>query len=298
MGPLVTIGIPTYNRETSLPKALRSALEQNHPSVEVLVSDNASTDGTEQLCRGLPVRYLRLPRNQGPIANFLSALHEAQGQYFMWLADDDWLDANYVSACLAHLEDRPGCALAAGRARYYRDGQPLFTAPAVNVDGESGPARVRRLYAQVQDNFTMHGLGRRADWLRLRWSNVMGSDWLMVAGMAFQGEVVTVESTAIHRDFTWSPTRLEEMARADWLPESHRRQPYLSIARSAAWDIAWRNPIYRSLSWPSRLLLAEQVATLVCRRHQVLETEAYRLAHQYLPPSGLALLKRVRRAWR
>lgn len=301
--PLVTIGIPTYNRCGTLSQALRSALAQDHAPLEVVVSDNASSDDTERLCRDTArtaanVRYVRLPRNQGPVANFVSALQQARGEYFMWLADDDWLDPDYVSKCLAHLEATPGCALAAGRAHYYRGGQPLFAAPAVNVSAATGPERVRSFFSQVQDNFSMHGLGRHADWSRLRWWNVLGIDWFVVAGMAFQGEIATLETTRIHRDFTWSPTRIDEMARADWLPAGQSARPYLNIARFAAWDIAAHNPVYRTLSWPARLLLAQQVAMLVSRRHQALTGEIARLLQKYLPKSGLNALRMMRRALR
>jgi hypothetical protein len=296
-GPLVTIGIPTYNRSQSLQVALRSALQQDHPNVEVVVSDNASTDATEAVCRDTAaanLRYLRHARNQGPVFNFLQALHAARGEYFMWLADDDWLDAAYVSRCLRHLREHPDCSLAAGRAHYYRDGQFLFMAPPISVKGASGAARVRSYFTQVQDNFSMHGLARRADWLRLRWWDVIGGDWLMVSGMAFQGEVATLEDAPIHRDFTWSPVRTQEMATQAGLPASQGKRPYLTIARSAAWDIVWRNPIYRSMSLPSRVWLAEQVVNVVCRRYQVLAMEGAQLLKQVLPPGAVEALRRLR----
>jgi glycosyltransferase involved in cell wall biosynthesis len=103
--PFVTIAIPTYNRAGSyLPVALRSALAQNYPRLEVLVADNASTDETASLFQGIidkRVRYLRHPVNIGANRNYNYCLNEARGDYFLLLHDDDAIDDDFVAACMA-----------------------------------------------------------------------------------------------------------------------------------------------------------------------------------------------------
>src|SRR4051812_9036556 len=90
--PLLTIGIPTYNRSTFLRESLAAALAQTHPEMEIIVSDNASPDDTRavvnELGRG-KVTYHRHDSNLGPTANFLKCLDLANGKYFAWLQDDD-----------------------------------------------------------------------------------------------------------------------------------------------------------------------------------------------------------------
>ena len=125
--PLVSIGIPTYNRSESLRRAIQSALAQDHPALEVVVSDDASTDGTEAVLRDMAsgeprLRCLRQPRNVGHALNFQTVLDAARGEYFMWLTDDDWLDPSYVSHCLAELTQNPDHALVCGLARYHSNG--------------------------------------------------------------------------------------------------------------------------------------------------------------------------------
>src|SRR3954453_19067572 len=124
--PLVTIAIPTYNRAHELRRAIGSARGQTHRHLEILVCDNASADETEAIVGELQaedqrLRYVRRPRNVGPVENFNAALADARGDYVALLADDDWIDADYVERCLAVLRADSRVAIAAGRSRYLRD---------------------------------------------------------------------------------------------------------------------------------------------------------------------------------
>ena len=114
--PLVTIGISTYNRvDGTFPEALRSALAQTYDHLEVVVSDNASEDGTEAFMaaqRDPRLRYHRHPRNVGAHANFNTCLQLARGTYFLLLHDDDLLESDFVARAMAQLgASRPGVVL-------------------------------------------------------------------------------------------------------------------------------------------------------------------------------------------
>ena len=96
MRPLVTVGMPVYNGEKFIREALDALLAQTYTDFELIISDNASTDGTEASCRGYAgrdsrIRYVRQSENRGLIANFQFLLDEAAGKYFMWAAADDML---------------------------------------------------------------------------------------------------------------------------------------------------------------------------------------------------------------
>jgi glycosyltransferase involved in cell wall biosynthesis len=72
---LVSIGIPTYNRAELLKRAIESALNQDYKNIEVIISDNASTDDTESICQfycnqDARLKYVRHSQNRGPGANF------------------------------------------------------------------------------------------------------------------------------------------------------------------------------------------------------------------------------------
>lgn len=126
--PLVTIGISTYNRAAfTFPDALRSALAQTYGNLEVVVCDNASTDGTESFMTTQTderLRYIRHPVNIGANANFEACLEHARGRYFLLLHDDDLLHPEFIDRAVEELRGRePGVVLggvrlidAAGRA--------------------------------------------------------------------------------------------------------------------------------------------------------------------------------------
>ncbi len=103
--PRVSIGMPVYNGEKFIREALDSLLLQTFTDFELIISDNASTDGTEAICREYAekdhrVRYVRQVENLGAIANFKFVLDEAVAEYFMWAAADDVWDKNWVDALL------------------------------------------------------------------------------------------------------------------------------------------------------------------------------------------------------
>lgn len=237
--PLVTVGLPTYNRAALLDRAARSVLAQDYGNVELIIADNASTDETEALCRMLAkqdsrVRYVRHAVNRGATANFNAVLELSRGQMFMWLGDDDWLDPGYVSACARTLAEQPGAVLAAGRCRFY-DADGAFEAedqPTYLLQ-DSPAGRVLAYYATVGYNSIFFGLMRTELARQIRLRNILSGDWCAIAQMALHGKVVTVEGACIHR--TQGPSRmLANIVRSAGLPAFQARIPHLTIAFNSA----------------------------------------------------------------
>jgi glycosyltransferase involved in cell wall biosynthesis len=99
--PKVSIGMPVYNGELYIREALDSLLAQTFTNFELIISDNASTDGTEAICNEYAtsdarIRYVRHSVNRGAIVNFQFVLDEAIGEYFMWAAADDIFFTNHL----------------------------------------------------------------------------------------------------------------------------------------------------------------------------------------------------------
>jgi glycosyltransferase involved in cell wall biosynthesis len=113
--PLVSVGIPTFNRPDGLRRTLRLICNQTYPNLEILVSDNASPGSeTEEVVRDFAttderIKYFRQPENIGAIANFRFVLAEASGDYFMWAADDDEWDPRFIETCVAKAS--PSCSV-------------------------------------------------------------------------------------------------------------------------------------------------------------------------------------------
>ncbi len=96
----VSIIIPTFNRPALVPQAIRSALAQTHPRLEVVVVDNGSTDNTQEILRSFTDPRLhchRLPVNGGTFAAWEAGLQLARGAFIVFLADDDQLRPEFVA---------------------------------------------------------------------------------------------------------------------------------------------------------------------------------------------------------
>jgi glycosyltransferase involved in cell wall biosynthesis len=271
--PLVTIGIPTHNRRATLPRAVESALVQTHRELEVIVFDNASTDGTAELARELParderLRYVRRESNIGPEANMDGAFRAGSGEYVMLVADDDWIDPDYVERCLAALRERPELSVAAGRPRYLRDGAEVDYGAPIELLQTSGAARVRAYFARVDDNAPFYGLARREAVLaQPPMRRVLGFDWLWVAGLAYCGGVARVAETAISRELGGASQSTAQNVRTSGLPRRHAKVPHLVIAWQVLSEIGWRSPVYAPLSRRRRLGLALRCALSVPGRN-------------------------------
>ncbi len=104
--PLVSIGIPTFNRAPALAAAVRSALNQSYTNVEVIVSDNCSIDNTAEMISSFHddrLRYVRHETNRGMVANFNACLDMASGAFFLMLSDDDTLRTNAIEKLVSPL---------------------------------------------------------------------------------------------------------------------------------------------------------------------------------------------------
>lgn len=143
MKPKVTIGLPIYNGERYVAVAIDSILGQSYENFELIISDNASTDRTEEICRGYAernprVRYYRQPMNLGAAANFNRSFELAEGsKYFKWAAHDDWIAPTYLQECVSQLENHPDAVVCQSLVEFVDPrGQPLqaFSPSIPNID--------------------------------------------------------------------------------------------------------------------------------------------------------------------
>lgn len=115
--PLVTVGLPVYNGQKYLRVAIESVLAQTFEDFELLISDNGSTDATQEICESYAaqdrrIRYIRQPQNRGAGFNYNFVFHEARGQYFKWLAHDDYYAPDNLKVSVEALNRDPAAVLA------------------------------------------------------------------------------------------------------------------------------------------------------------------------------------------
>jgi glycosyltransferase involved in cell wall biosynthesis len=268
----VTVGVPTYNRDGSLPRALDSVLAQSYGEFELLVADNASTDATPQVCaeyaeRDERVRVIRQPVNSGLTANFNGVLGAAAGEFVMILADDDWLEPTYLEHCLAALDADPGLVLASGGARYHDGAGPPVAGIELNLLDDDGARRVRRYFERVRDNVTIYGLIRRDALLPLLpLQNRLAGDWLLCGRLAMTGRIRTVRSTWVNRSVSGTSSSYAGTVRSMGLTAREERHPHLAIAGFVYADIARDAAAYAALGPSRRRALAAACAVAVLRR--------------------------------
>jgi len=108
--PKVSILIPVYNREDFISECIQSALDQTYTDFEIVVADNASTDGTWEICRRFAevdrrVRIFRNETNVGPVRNWLRCVSEARGEYGKILFSDDLMYPAFLEKALPYLAE-------------------------------------------------------------------------------------------------------------------------------------------------------------------------------------------------
>jgi glycosyltransferase involved in cell wall biosynthesis len=194
--PLVTIGLPVYNGQTYLREAIDCVLAQTHRDFALVISDNASTDDTERICRAYQdsdprVRYHRHAQNRGASWNFNHCLDVATTRYFKWACYDDRIEPRMLERCVAVLEQEPRAVLAYPRTRIIDSHGETIGLWSDNLDLTSSKPhlRLRQYLRNRSRNEAQYGLWRRAN---LAMSGKMGSipysDQVLMAEMALRGE--------------------------------------------------------------------------------------------------------------
>jgi glycosyltransferase involved in cell wall biosynthesis len=272
--PLVSIGIPTFNRAEMLKRSIESALNQDYENVEVLISDNASTDQTESFCNyycemDSRFKYFRQPRNRGPADNFSEVLKYSTGQFFMWLGDDDWIDPGYVSAGVQQLLDDPAMSLVSGVPQYYRNGQKAEAGKAFDLLYAAWWKRTIAYYAQVADNGMFYGVMRTTQIRQIEMPRTMGGDWIMMAELVSIGKAKMIPEITVHRELGGATASYRQIADLLGLSNFQAVFPMLSIASSAWMDIMAKHSVFKPRPVLSRFLVAGVVFFVILLRQPV-----------------------------
>jgi glycosyltransferase involved in cell wall biosynthesis len=192
--PLVSIGMPAYNGERYIRRALDSLLTQDYKNFELIISDNASTDATLQICNEYATRDSRISihtysHNVGALANFKTVLEMSRGKYFMWAAVDDYWQPEFIRVLVKELELYPesGVAMCAVD-RVWENGEIFDTIRFINKDNPNHRSyyqMLKSLTSYKKYNLYIYGLFRTHLLRRaMFWPEVPGSDRLFMCQMA------------------------------------------------------------------------------------------------------------------
>jgi glycosyltransferase involved in cell wall biosynthesis len=206
--PLVSIGLPVYNGEEYLAQTIESLLTQTFTDFELIISDNASTDGTEQICRRYAandprIRYSRNERNIGAGGNYNRVFALSTGKYFKWAAHDDLCGPEYLRRCVAVLETTPPVVLCYTKTTIIDEsGAPAqHSEDSFHLSSDRPSERLRDCFLAGSWIFQpVFGVIRRETLDRTPLiANYVGSDLVLLARVALAGRIHEVPERLFFR---------------------------------------------------------------------------------------------------
>jgi glycosyltransferase involved in cell wall biosynthesis len=241
--PLVTIGIPTYNRPKLIFNTIKSARNQTYKNLEIIISDNCSPDKSyipavkEIMKVDKRVSFIRQPKNLGSHGNFGFLLEEAKGKYFMWLADDDYISNDYIEEIIKEFKKYPEFSLIGGQGYFYL-GDQFEKLEVINLLSDSPTERVRSYIGTVTYNSIFYGVFRPRQ-VNFDFKKFFGWDWLQPARLAYIGKVKTLNHVSVYRN------KIGESSQK--FTNKEYRQNFFNIIKNLNKDIK-RNKLFSDLS--------------------------------------------------
>lgn len=206
--PLVSVGVPTFNRPVGLKKCLEHLLQQTYHNLEIIISDNCSTDPEVQriiqdhVSKDKRVKHFRQSENIGLENNFNFLYAQSSAPYFMWMSDDDYFEVNYIEECVKFLENNRDHILCSGTAKYFDGDKFLFAEKMFAVDRRTPFKRLLQYFARVEKNANFYGVFRNGLLSGKTLGNHVGCDWSFMAKLAVFGKLNFLNSTCYYRSAT------------------------------------------------------------------------------------------------
>jgi glycosyltransferase involved in cell wall biosynthesis len=272
MTPRVSIGLPVYNGEKYLAIALESILAQDFGDFELIVSDNASTDATQEICeayarRDPRITYSRLPENIGGARNHNRVVQMASCDLFKWAAHDDRIHPAFLGRCLAAFETfRSPPAIVHPKAEFIDEDGVVVGPDGDRMHADSGYSFVRAFQAlQAMSRVApIYGVIHKETLQRTRLhGSFVSSDYVVLLETALLGKIIQLEGEPlfqrrIHAQMSTianlsDQDRLRYIDPQARLALSRRKKLYLEYVRSPIQMV--------ELNWIEKVLC---IVTIVC----------------------------------
>jgi len=194
----LTFGVPVYNGERYLHSALDSLRAQDLEDIRILISDNGSTDGTEDYCRAAAaedprIDYHRYDDNRGGIWNYGNVLALAQTELFSWMAADDIKLPGFARASMEALDSAgPSAVFSCPRTRIIDSEGVVYedlNDASMGLDAAAAHERIRNML-RAQASHPMYGVIRMDALRRTRGVlSVLGDDMVLLVELLCQGKM-------------------------------------------------------------------------------------------------------------
>ena len=197
----IVVGMPVYNAETTVSDAIASVLAYPYDDLKLLISDNASTDETQNICRRFAARDDRVElvtqsRNIGAEANFDYVLSAAQSRYFMWAAGDDVRSPNFLESCATFLDTHEDYVGATCPVRFKGAEFDPRNMGDRSIELDDPHERMLAFLTGIHANGRFYSLLRRSaldSWLGED-KNYLGADWALVIRLLRLGKFARLET--------------------------------------------------------------------------------------------------------
>jgi glycosyltransferase involved in cell wall biosynthesis len=208
ISPRVSVGLPVYNGARYLARSLESILGQDIEDFELIVSDNASTDDTPEICQHFAARdprvlVLRQERNRGAAWNHNEIFRRSRAPFFKWAAHDDWCDSSYLRRCLEVFEQStPSVVLVYPRTLLVSAAGEVLTRyeDRLDIRAQRPYQRLWYLVRRLALCNAFLGVIRRSALERTRLlGSFSSSDRVLLAELAMQGEFREVPEFLFYR---------------------------------------------------------------------------------------------------
>ena len=259
--PLISIGIPTFNRNRGICRTLESVWRQRYPNLEIIVSDNCSSDDTQDVLQEIngthpEMKCYRQDKNIGMINNFEFVLRRSTGKYFMWVADDDVLADGVLLKYVTFLETHPLYSLVSGEIRYWLDDKQDLSETGFTFEQKSSSLRVLGYYSKVVYGGMIHGLMRRELTNEITLRKVIGNDFHFIANLAYLGEIKHFEFIGYHKNLGGTSKNFRQYATNMGDSQFAANFPHLKMACDAFAEIMYRSSVYSDMPLLSKFTLA------------------------------------------
>lgn len=193
--------MPVFNGEAVIRRAIDSLLEQSFEDFELIISDNASDDATEAICREYAnkdnrIVYSRNDRNVGALRNFQQVLRMAKGEMFFWAAHDDWWSPRFVASAVAALNTRPSASAAMGVVHYLKANSEEFMthAPPYGLDKTDAAERAYAYFKQGLTDNLIYAVHRTNILRSAPFSSSTCPEKLIILHAILSGEIIDAEA--------------------------------------------------------------------------------------------------------
>ncbi len=198
--PRVSIGLPVYNGGRFLEQTLQTLVAQSYPDYELIISDNASTDDTETICRRYVaqdsrIRYYRNELNIGAHPNYNRVFELSRGKYFKWAAADDVCEPTYLESCVEVLDRDPTVVLAYPKSRFIDENGKVLDLhdPGWNLLSESAQERLRYVIFAGHWMNVIFGVMRAKALSKTRLlSSYPGADYRLLGELSVIGKIFEI----------------------------------------------------------------------------------------------------------